>query len=325
MKKWIRFLFFGMLLFIGAIGIYFVTNPSKMIFWVLSAIGEPTKLLTVDQLGSGVKWHGDYFTVEYIDSDTIAIGEPRYNQKNISYLIIGKKRALLFDSGPGIKDISATVKRLTNMPITVAISHFHYDHVGNLGLFDSVALLDFPHIKNQVDSEGYFHFEKTQHLGAMEKINPPQFKVSNWLSPEEAIDLGGRTLKVISTPGHTPESLMLYDANRKQLFTGDYLYAGELLAILPGADMGAYLQTSQSLQTFVDKASVLLPGHGESSLPWQTPRLGYQDIIDLHSTLLEIREGTRPSHGTFPRQFTVNNRIILLTPFSWNMNWHGKN
>ncbi len=50
------------------------------------------------------RWFDDYFVVEPIDSDTFAIGEPRYYQGNYSYLIVGTERAILFDAGTGLRN-----------------------------------------------------------------------------------------------------------------------------------------------------------------------------------------------------------------------------
>ena len=87
-----------------------------------------------------VTWFDDYFTLESIDSQTIAIGEPRYWQQNYSYLILGQSRTILFDSGPGLRDIKPAVASLTTLPVTVVSSHFHFDHVGNHTKFDQIAL-----------------------------------------------------------------------------------------------------------------------------------------------------------------------------------------
>jgi hypothetical protein len=54
------------------------------------------------QESENVKWIDEYYTVEWIDDKTVAIAEPRYSDAPWMYLLIGKKRALLFDSGTQI-------------------------------------------------------------------------------------------------------------------------------------------------------------------------------------------------------------------------------
>src|ERR1700749_3399107 len=70
----------------------------------------------------------DWFHVIRIDSDTYALSEPKYWQANVSYLLLGSRRALLFDTGPGIYDIGDVVRGLTALPVTVIPSHFHFEH-----------------------------------------------------------------------------------------------------------------------------------------------------------------------------------------------------
>src|SRR4051794_29273216 len=95
-----------------------------------------------------------YYRVETLDARTFAIHEPHYWQKNVSYLIIGDERALLFDTGPGVRNIAPLVRSLTALPVTALPSHLHYDHIGNLGHLDAVALPDLPALRARVDVKG---------------------------------------------------------------------------------------------------------------------------------------------------------------------------
>src|SRR5947207_8994828 len=76
-----------------------------------------------------------WFHVFPIDEHTFAISEPKYWQENVSYLLIGTRRALLFDTGPGIYSIGAEVRRLTSLPVIAIPTHLHFDHVGDLAEF----------------------------------------------------------------------------------------------------------------------------------------------------------------------------------------------
>lgn len=235
----------------------------------------------------GVEWFDDYYAVERIDAKTFAIGEPRYYQGNYSYLILGERRAILFDSGPGIRDIKLVVEELTDLPVTVVASHLHYDHVGNMDRFDRAATLDAPELREQVDEDGVFEFGRYEHLGFVDGIESPIMRVTDWWGPGEDIDLGGRTVRVPRTPGHTPYDMMLYDEEGGQLFTGDLIYSTTLLIFLPGSSRGDYLDSTSKPLRRLPPDTELLTGHaGYSEIP-SVPRLSVSDLSDALAHVLE--------------------------------------
>lgn len=71
-----------------------------------------------------------------------AIYEPHQAEEVISYLIVGEKRALLFDTGMGISDIKKVTAELTKLPIIVLNSHTHDDHVGGNWQFETIYGMD---------------------------------------------------------------------------------------------------------------------------------------------------------------------------------------
>ena len=194
-------------------------------------------------LAPGAVWFDDWYTVTRLDGRTFAIAEPRYEQHNVNYLIAGDTRAVLFDTGPGVRDIRPVVASLTELPIVASFSHLHFDHVGGQAAFASVASLDHPTIRARTAPDGAFTPALLQH-GAPGR---PTFRIAEWWAPDATVDLGGRALRVLSAPGHTPESLALYDAAAGQLFSGDTLYPGDLFAFAPGADLVAYRDTARRL------------------------------------------------------------------------------
>jgi len=81
----------------------------------------------------------------------------------------------------------------------------------------------------------------------------------------DVIDLGGRRLEVIYTPGHSPGQMCLLDADRRLLFTGDHFFPGPLYAYGPDVDLDAYIASNRKLVARLDEFDHLLSGHND---PW---------------------------------------------------------
>jgi glyoxylase-like metal-dependent hydrolase (beta-lactamase superfamily II) len=260
----------------------------------------------------------DYFVVQDLGAGTFAIGEPRYYQQNYSYLIIGTRRALMFDSGSGTRDIGKVVRSLTKLPVTVIVSHLHFDHFGGIGAFDHVAMIDEPQTRADV-SNGRLQPTRYEYLGFWDGRTAPSTRVTEWLAAGAVIDLGGRSLTVLSTPGHTPSSVALFDAANERLFIGDYMYPTTLYAFLPGASLSAYRRTAQRLLATLPEDTILWGAHccrkGEGvAAPWLT----MQDVRDLDATLTRAKAGTATFTGFYPRRTPVNEQMTLATGFPWN-------
>jgi hydroxyacylglutathione hydrolase len=264
------------------------------------------------------KMADDYFAVEDLGEGTFAIGEPRYYQQNYSYLIVGTTRALLFDAGSGTRDMSGVVGHLTKLPVTVVVSHLHYDHLGGIGPFEHVAMIDLPETRADV-SGSLFRPKRYEYMGLVDGLAAPSVRVGEWLKPGSNIDLGGRSLQVLSTPGHTPTSVALFDAQNKRLFIGDFIYPTTLYAFLPGASLSAYQATAKMLLEMLPADTVLWTAHccrrNEGvSAPW----LSIKDLRDLDVALTDVRAAQGHARGFYPRVYPVNEEMTLATGFPWN-------
>lgn len=266
-------------------------------------------------------WVDDYFAVIPLKSEggrTWAIAEPRYYQQSFNYLIEGEDEAILFDAGPGYRDIAAIAAGLTDLPITFVPSHFHYDHVGNNVTFERVAVIDLPHIRSRAPDNALL-LTDDEHLGVGEGVPAPTLRITRWLARGEVIDLGGRELKVLYTPGHTNDSISLLDVRSNAVFTGDYLYPGPLYAFLPNSNMGDYHQATERVLANINAATRLYGAHRPG--PPIMPVLSSVDVQDLYSTLNQIRSGSAESEAIYPASYTVNERLVLLTEPTWLQSW----
>jgi glyoxylase-like metal-dependent hydrolase (beta-lactamase superfamily II) len=124
---------------------------------------------------------------------------------------------------------------------------------------------------------------------------------------------------VIHAPGHTAESIVLLDRDRRLLFTGDYIYEGPLLAFLPGSDLSDYLLTARRLVEAVPHETRLLTAHRET--PPGAPLLDHRDLVDLRETLEQLRRGTLEGEGFYIRSYRINRRLHLLAEMPWLERW----
>ena len=312
-KRWA----FALLVFILACYVYADRRYLAMRVFAFQQ-GGAAPLLEKAEESPDTRWFDDYFTVDIILEDTYAIGEPRFWQQNYSYLIVGTERAVLFDAGPGIRDIRAVAESLTDLPITFIPSHLHYDHTGNTVTFDQIALIDVPATRSRARGDTFTPGSR-QHLGFSEGIAPPTWEITEWLEPGSEIDLGERKLEVFFTPGHTDDSVSLFDNENDFLFSGDFLYPGPLYAFLPTSSMRDYLNAATPLARDMPPTLIIFGAHRDG--PPGLPELEYQDLADLQRALRSIYEGELDGEGNWPQQFPVNDRILILAEPRWMQDW----
>ena len=258
-------------------------------------------------LAPGVRWFDDWFAIEEVAPGVIAIGEPRFHQINWNYLILGTRRVLLFDTGPGVRDISKVVRALTTLPVTALPSHMHFDHTGGLAKFGNIAMADLALLR-EFDKDGWFNPSDDIYRGFREGMVWTPVKVKHWLPIGMKIDLGGRQLDLLHTPGHSPDSVSLWDATANILFAADFIYPGPLYAQIPGADLKAYLDTAELLLPRLRDDTAILCAHGQpdENGEHRAPRLARADVADLAASLKKLRASNER-----PANWPVNGRMSL--------------
>lgn len=230
----------------------------------------------------------DWYAVEAIDARTFAINEPKSSQYNTSYLIVGDTRALMFDAGSGerpagSRSMREVAERYTgNKPITLILSHFHYDHIHDAAEFDGVTLIDRPEIRAAI-RDGMYTISPLESHGTDWR----PLKVAQLVADGEGLDLGGRTVEVFNLPGHTTESVVLFDRHRNQIFTGDFVYRhlGGIIAFASGSDLTAYKENSVRLLHLTNADTRFFGAHG-------IPRFDRDWLTLLDRELGKIIKGT---------------------------------
>jgi glyoxylase-like metal-dependent hydrolase (beta-lactamase superfamily II) len=176
-------------------------------------------------------------------------------EKPFLYLIFGKERALLIDTGAGASDSASVVMRLTAkrgapMPLVVAHTHAHGDHTAG--------------------DKGFAALPGVTVIAATVEAEQRAFGIANWPEQAGSIDLGDRFIDVLPIPGHDAAHVAYYDRRTGILHTGDHLYPGRLYI----SDFPAYLASTKRLVAFTaDKPVAHIVGcHIEQSA---TPFVDY--------------------------------------------------
>jgi hydroxyacylglutathione hydrolase len=171
------------------------------------------------------------------------------------YLLVGKTRALLLDTGasasPAVFPLATTVNQLlashaaaagaAPVALVVAHTHSHRDHIEGDDQFRGLPGVTVA---------------RTGVAGVK-----ALFGLDHWPDGQATFDLGGRVLDVLPAPGHEPSHIFLYDRATQLLLTGDSLYPGLLVV----DDWPAYARSVARLRAFTQAhpVSFVLGAHVE--------------------------------------------------------------
>jgi glyoxylase-like metal-dependent hydrolase (beta-lactamase superfamily II) len=243
-----------------------------------------------------------WFEVYVVAPAVFAIYEPHQSEETISYLIVGDKQALLFDTGMGIGDIRKVAAELTRLPIVVMNSHTHDDHVGSNWQFHTIYAMDTEFTRQNA---------RGSHEDAQAEVAPGQicgtlprrferktyatrsWKITAYRHDGDRIDLGGRSLDIIATPGHTPDSISLLDRDHGLLFTGDTYYPGTIWLYRPETNLEAYGSSIRRLAALVPRVKTILGAH---NIPVAPPSV----LTKLVTAFEAIRGGKIPATPASP-------------------------
>ncbi len=240
----------------------------------------------------------NWFEVYLVGDGVWAIYEPHQWQEVISYLILGDNQAILFDTGNGLGDIHAIVKKLTSLPVTVINSHSHIDHIGGNYQFENIASvstvfsiersagLNDALVKEEASAAALCKPLPEGVTQANHIIRP--YQITRVIAVGERLDLGGRVLEVLSIPGHTDDSIALLDKEAGYLWTGDSYYAGPIWLFADETDLVDYKKSINYLAKLSPQLVLLFPAHN-------TPRVDPKILIGVANSFNKVLSGSETS------------------------------
>ena len=207
------------------------------------------------------------------------------------YLLEGDDRALLIDAGAWMPHLAETVAKLTDKPVMVALTHGHGDHVGGVISFPEVWISP---ADTSMIGQGARHYGIKMNL----------------LSDGEIIDLGGRQIEVLATPGHTSGSITFFDKERGYGFSGDAFGSTNLLL---------FTNSFRTLVNTLDRTiaymkanniNILYPGHYHGDNPETMQRLLDEKRMS-QEVLSGKRKGVKEDAGNGLNSYIFENGVYI--------------
>ena len=105
----------------------------------------------------------------------------------------------------------------------------------------------------------------------------------------ESIDIGGRSIEVLHTPGHSPGHMCFWEKEKGYLYAGDLVYKDTLTAWFPSTDPYAYLQSLEKIAGLPVKR--VFPAHHSLNIQ---PEI----IIRMRDGFRQLKTDGRLHHGS---------------------------
>ena len=198
------------------------------------------------------------------------------------YLAVGQRGALLVDTAYGFEDLSAVVRKITKLPLTVINSHGHIDHTGGNFYFDTPVCIHEADVEvYQRHNQPMFHrymekslkwinrliFWRTLIPKDPERNDRQRVNFHNWrfIKEGDCFDLGGITAQIIEIPGHTPGSVAVFLPEIRLIITGDGANPGTYLFLPESTTLSTYIKSLKKLKRY--DYDFILTGHSDKLMP----------------------------------------------------------
>ena len=197
----------------------------------------------------------------------------------LCYLIEGNERALLIDGLTGVGSLKAFVRELTELPVMMAATHGHIDHVGAAWEYgevfinpDDIALMYTPHHSVPAGRLGFasapsFTGEPKRTVPTLADVPAPRPVKTYPIYEGDIFDLGGIQIEVIQVPGHTQGTVVFLDRAARVVYSGDACNANTLLCLPGSTTIEEYKESLLHFKTFQKDFDVMYGGHGAVAVP----------------------------------------------------------
>lgn len=272
----------------------------------------------------------DWYEVRRLAEHARAIREADYR----TYLVTGDDRALLVDAGIGVGDLRALVDSLVAVPVTLLLTHSHWDHVGAAAQFDDVRIherergadgrVGIDTLSDEFVQRPAQFVERWREEGGAfpDGFDPEAYAIEpatgvGAVADGDTLDLGGRTLEVVHLPGHSPGHVGALDRDAGVLYGGDVVHGDrDLYVHFADCDLREYAATFDRLVDLHEAGAfdTLLTGHcppieGDDLALLAGLRNGLREILAGERDHERVETVWGPAH-----RFEIGESTVLTKP-----------
>jgi hydroxyacylglutathione hydrolase len=194
----------------------------------------------------------------------VAIVQVSAFQQNCSIVFDEEtKRGVVVDPGDDVPRILEAVEKIGVTIEKILLTHGHIDHAGGADeLREKLGVkIEGPHIEDQ------FHLDNLQKRGLdFGMMNLRNVTPDRWLEDGDTVSFAGFEFSVIHAPGHSPGSVVFFNAENKFALMGDVLFNGSIgRTDLPRGDHATLIRSIKEKILPLGDDVNFLPGHGQPS------------------------------------------------------------
>lgn len=208
----------------------------------------------------------EYFTYEKITNHITRIVDITSTS---CYLVEGKDKACLVDTGSGVGNLREVVDSLTSLPYDVILTHGHVDHASGAGDFadkkiylhpDDMELMNV-HIafENRLD---YVKHTTGKEVSESELTPCIDSSVTLPLHDKDTFDLGDYHLQIIHTPGHTHGMCMILFKEDRIILFGDGCGVSVMILDEYSTSVEEYLEVLHYVKQYENEYDRIVRNHG---------------------------------------------------------------
>jgi hydroxyacylglutathione hydrolase len=215
---------------------------------------------------------GESFRLEYIMVERVVVGPWKTNCYIFSST---KKECIIIDPGGDEEEIASRVDVLNMVPVGIALTHGHVDHLAALGRLQSsyasrgysLPIAISPADRRFLGTGALEAHKESLKVHAPDELAFFASDASELPKADVKLREGDRVfdmdLVVIETPGHTPGSLCFYSEKEGVLFSGDTLFFdGVGRTDLPGGSERKLRESIEKKIAVLPPETRVFPGHG---------------------------------------------------------------